>query len=732
MTTFLRKYSLSITLWAAAGGIVAGNAAYHEPERFESTVQLSTGGILIAADRSLRVGPVSGPDTSEALETLVKSDPVLRKVVVRKELGQSEDFLAQKSSWIEIGYESVGGFLRKLKQRYFDGADPEEASSVPEVASSTNRAMAALGQMIEVEHRAGESSFDIRVSAAQPGLAHDLAAALGYAVIEELEDARTAFLTAEAGRRDEQIVALYDRLSGSEKALNDYVTKNGLENADAEMSRDTLRIANLDFELVNVQTELKHFEAIYARAQDIRATGGDTDAVLAALDLYPPAPGEAQERATGAQISARDITGGPPNDEDRSQTTRSESEGDGDAIGPALAGVALRIDTLNQVAGELETELAAVIDRSASMQSMVQVMEDLQDVVEQDRAAYDAFMSGLSSDVGLQRISEATAQVAEPATWPTQPAAIPLLAFLTVGLFGGALLGTFTARVREGFARRARRADRSLVNLGLPVLMRVEQKYCRTDRWPLPRFVNGVPQRARHRNQDDLRKLWREVVSPSADGRAPILLLSSLGVAPDKTDLAAELALSADAVGLSVLLVDADLQQARLSQDMGCHLDEGLTELVETGSWDLSGVRPGMSVVDVMPTGLRLSETAKVLGSAQLARFFEAARAHYDIIVVDGPSDARSQELAALSRFCDTTCLVISDNVECGEEAVQAINKLGSNNILGVVLTNVINSATGPNRSARKSAFASDRSTPQRRGQTQRAGDAGRLAGVKT
>lgn len=171
-------------------------------------------------------------------------------------------------------------------------------------------------------------------------------------------------------------------------------------------------------------------------------------------------------------------------------------------------------------------------------------------------------------------------------------------------------------------------------------------------------------------------------------GKGCSLLITSSGPGEGKTTTALALAQSFGRLGLSTLLIDADLRHPSLQVETG--RAKGLTELLlgEVGLKECIQ-QTGVDRLAVMVSGRPAPNPADLLSDDRLeAALAEAKRAH-DVVIVDSPPTLGLADAPLLAAACDYTLLVVEANKVRMPAARNAVARLTNAraHILGGILT---------------------------------------------
>jgi Mrp family chromosome partitioning ATPase len=142
-------------------------------------------------------------------------------------------------------------------------------------------------------------------------------------------------------------------------------------------------------------------------------------------------------------------------------------------------------------------------------------------------------------------------------------------------------------------------------------------------------------------------------------------------------------------VGSAVLLVDANLENASLSQRLGTPNSPGLVEaLANPDQWNGSLHRSKTPNVWLMPAGRVSRQTRPMASLAGAGRLLEAIRNRFPFVVVDLPPAPESVFSLAIAECLDGVLLVLEAErmrVQVVERAKQLFSQ-SRVNLLGAVL----------------------------------------------
>jgi protein-tyrosine kinase len=139
----------------------------------------------------------------------------------------------------------------------------------------------------------------------------------------------------------------------------------------------------------------------------------------------------------------------------------------------------------------------------------------------------------------------------------------------------------------------------------------------------------------------------------------------------------------------TVLLVDLDLRNPRLSDYFGLDVKIGLKDYLE-GDIDLTDVliNPGVKGLVILPGKGRAENSAELLSSQKMNRLVADLKAKYNsrMIIFDMPPILQTDDVLLASQYIDSTLLVLEDGKNKESEIVKALQLLEGTHLIGSVL----------------------------------------------
>ena len=186
-------------------------------------------------------------------------------------------------------------------------------------------------------------------------------------------------------------------------------------------------------------------------------------------------------------------------------------------------------------------------------------------------------------------------------------------------------------------------------------------------------------------------KILRTNLLFPASGKKPrSIMVTSVSEGEGKSFVAANLAVSvATHINWNVLLVDCDLRRPSIHRQFGFTEVPGLSHYLLNGTKLPSLLqRTAVEHLTILPAGRAPDNPSELLSSHRMIAFIDELVARYNdrLIILDSPPAKLTAESAALARHVDGILLVIKYSSTPRDAAVELINKLGKDKILGAIV----------------------------------------------
>jgi polysaccharide biosynthesis transport protein len=484
-----------------------------------------------------------------------------------------------------------------------------------------------------------------------------------------------------------------------------YERKNQIWTLDDKSNITTQRLADLNKELTDAQSERMRKEALFQFAK-----AGDVADVPQLRD-NPILQSLTQKRQTAMADYNDALSQYGPNFP-KVQRLQSQLKDVDQLIQKENVNTLNRIETEYREAKERESLLTQALDQQkVAANEMAERMVEyniLKREAEASKTLYDGLMTKLK-EVGISAaLQSSTIRVVDPAmipAYPSRPAKARniALAFL-VGLVGGIGL----ALMREYLDNTVKTPDDIETLARLPSLAVVPQFGGSNGNGRRSRLLPGISTNghekrielvAQHLPKSQMSEAFRALRTSlllSQPGRPPqVILVTSALPREGKTTAAANLAVTLAQLGDRTVLVDADLRKPGVGRllNLGNGKYAGFSSyLAGVSSLDLVTVpHPEIPNLAAIPTGPLPPNPADLLSSHKLAEAIAELRTKFKFVVIDSPPVMAATDAVILSVQTDGVLLVVRSG-ETPKEAFTRTRDLLMSvkcHILGVVLNAV-------------------------------------------
>jgi receptor protein-tyrosine kinase len=135
-----------------------------------------------------------------------------------------------------------------------------------------------------------------------------------------------------------------------------------------------------------------------------------------------------------------------------------------------------------------------------------------------------------------------------------------------------------------------------------------------------------------------------------------------------------------------VLLVEGDLRRPAISRAVGIPPGPGLTEALKATDDRKATLVQLTEMLTLLPAGRPDSDPLSALASARLQALLQDASEKFEWVIVDTPPLAMTTDASLMCPLVDSTLLVVRAGRTPHDDVQKAIETLGRDRILGVVL----------------------------------------------
>jgi len=196
-----------------------------------------------------------------------------------------------------------------------------------------------------------------------------------------------------------------------------------------------------------------------------------------------------------------------------------------------------------------------------------------------------------------------------------------------------------------------------------------------------------VDQKMMPASREQYRRLAATLHHSQTDRGLKVIMIASAVVGEGKTLTAANLALTlSESYQRDVLLMDADLRRPSLNTVFGLDGASGLAEGLMSLEENKLHLHQVSSHLSILPAGKPSSDPMAGLTSDRMRRLVNEAKASFDWVIIDTPPVALLTDASLLASMVDGALLVVHAGSTPYELVKRAVEAIGGERLLGVVL----------------------------------------------
>ncbi len=354
----------------------------------------------------------------------------------------------------------------------------------------------------------------------------------------------------------------------------------------------------------------------------------------------------------------------------------------------ALTGQSLQVVQARRAAAQ--QRVAALEGQIRNLPGRTTEYARLREQADAIKSTYDLLAGKYYEAQIAEAVEGGDIDIVDAATVPVLPDPKHTTISLILALVIGLILGTGAAFLLDYFDSSIREPEDAERAAGLRLLGTIPQ---------MPALANGngngtrvVVGRTDEPIGAEAFRALRTMIRFSRASRPRLIGITSGAPGEGKSSVAANLAFAVAQEAKRVLLIDADLRRPTVHRTFRVSRSPGLTDvLVGEAKLEHAVTRIDGSTIDVLPCGTEAPNPAELLGSPALAELLGAARAAYDLVLVNTPPVLAVTDAAVLAPEMEGLILVARARVTDRRmlaDAAEVLRQVGGS-LLGVVINNV-------------------------------------------
>ncbi len=629
------------------------------------------------------ISPDSG-DVASLLRTqidILRSPSLTFQVVEALHLTQTPEFMPHPGLAARLG-----GLLQRLGLYHAPPAPPLTEQQMAE------RVALILSGKISFINEVRSSVLRVAVTTQSGKLSADIANKVAAGFLDFKRQEKFEAMQRAHDWFQEQMGKLAGQLRADGLAVEQYRLEHRLDDQPPDDGTPGTRPASINrqqldaisSQLVQVARERALKEGQLAEAEAVmRGQGlGDTlPAVLASPVIVELIGQISIANGREAQLASQDGVGNPDLVAARAQLHRLQAR-----LQSQMGNISNSLRAEVRAASLQEQSLRNQMERlrlAVSGENAAQVpLQVLQTRERATRSIYESFLVRATQLANVAGIQEPDASLVSSAQAPFGPSGPQVTRLIIVAGALSLALGIGLAFAMERLCQGFTSPEQVEAMIGLPLLAlipKVSRKLLlrRTDRGAIP--VTAA--------LDNLRGQMRAL----GETRPKLIMITSALPQEGKSVFAAEFARNAAAAGWRVMLIECDLYRPSLAEHFQTASAPGLCDIL---AGHLLGdinkvVRELAPRLHVIVGGRTSSDTQELLASNRMTALLVAARARYDLIVLDTPPVLPVADAMVLARHADATFLVVRWEKTARHAVQDGVRRLREcrAHVMGIVMT---------------------------------------------
>jgi len=189
----------------------------------------------------------------------------------------------------------------------------------------------------------------------------------------------------------------------------------------------------------------------------------------------------------------------------------------------------------------------------------------------------------------------------------------------------------------------------------------------------------------------EFRRLLHKTGLGQPERKLRSIMTTSAMLAEGKSTVASFLALTAaDHKKFRTLLIDADIRKPTVHKFFDLGRDRGLADILAAGMVPQDAIKKtSIETLDIISAGWLDTNPSEIFDAEAIGMLCEQMQTYYELIVVDSPPILPVSDPMLLAPKMDGVLLVIKAGATQREAVMRALDIIGPEHILGVVLNNI-------------------------------------------
>lgn len=544
------------------------------------------------------------------------------------------------------------------------------SANAPEIEPHREAGLvAAFHHALQISSIPRTRLLEIRFSSPDPVLAAKVVNAVIDTYIEQNYKTHFEATTRTSDWLTQQLSELQMKVEQSQEKLVRYQKEHGILGIDEKENIITSRLDELNRQLTAAEGDRMQKESVYRLA-----SSGDPDLLSNVDPSSPLMKLRSQEVDLHRQRAEASV---------KFQPTYPKVEELDNQIAAVEADIKIEV---NRVAEKYKKDYQAALEREkllrASLENQKNEENELNESsieysllkrdVESNRQLYEGLLQKLKEAGVMTGLRSSNVRIVDPASPPTAPSTpnIPrnLMMSLLVGLAGGVSLA-FILESRDNTVHSLEQAQMitALPSLAfIPLASSPGRSLLRAPRLARAAAASASASQPKSQMAEAYRALRTSILLSRTGQSAKVLMVTSALPQEGKTTTSVNLSIVLAQHDARVLLIEADMRRAGISQVFGLEqADVGLSTVLGRNTPIEAAIQPvpGISNLSLLPAGPVPVNPAVLLGSSRMKDLLVSLKPRFDYVIVDTPPALSVTDSVLLSSLADSALLVVRAGV---------------------------------------------------------------------
>ncbi len=505
---------------------------------------------------------------------------------------------------------------------------------------------------------------------------------------------------------------LKSRLEQAEQKLADFSSSHSITSPTSNEKMEVAKFGNLHGQVMQAETERILKQSLYQEVQQGRLAQlpeAFSDAKLTAL----------QGRLNELSIQSSQYVGRFGPDNPRTQDVQKQIAALQRQLDEGRKNLGEKLKADYERAARDEQTLRSALDRSKTETKSEEIQQNqaniqfgiLQQDVQIAKNLYTEFLQKMNQASVQLAEQHNNLQIIEPATMPVAPVGPNRLRIILTGFLLSLCFGIGLALTIEFFDDTVKTSDDVMRYIGVPTLAAIPAVLTRRSRLrgggdkttalverntalsrPLISQLSQMPGRSASLLNEAYRGLRTSILLSAAGTPPKTILFTSSEPSEGKTTTTINTAISLAQMGLSVVVIDADLRRPSIHKALGIDAAHGISSYLSQ-KIRLTSLLQNCSIpcLSILPCGVVPPNPTELISSEKMKSMVQLLKENFDHVLIDSPPLTNVADALVLSTLVDGVIVVVQSG-SSKRRALQRVRRelmqVGAK-VFGVVLNKV-------------------------------------------